>query len=57
MSNEKKPETPEDKFNAAVREKVLAGLTKDQAIEVIKAQAAHDAELEKAAKKAAPAKT
>lgn len=40
-----KTETAEEKFAAAVREKVLAGLTKEQAIEVLKAQAEHDAKL------------
>ena len=47
------PETFEEKHAEVIREKVRAGLTRSQAIEVIKAQLAHDQALAAAAKPAA----
>jgi hypothetical protein len=49
---ESKAETFEEIHHAEIREKLLAGLTKDQAIAVVRAQLAHDETLKKAAKPA-----
>ncbi len=52
MPNDTKP-TPEQLRNKLISEKMQAGLTRDQAIEVIDRQADYDAELAKAANKKA----
>jgi hypothetical protein len=49
---ESKAETFEEIHAAEIREKLLAGLTKDQAIAVVRAQLAHDEAIKKAAKAA-----
>ena len=52
-----KPEAaPKGTDEQAIAEKVKAGLTRAQAIEVLQAQAAHDASLAPAEKKAAKGK-
>lgn len=45
------PPTFDELHATVIREKVLAGLTREQAIEVVKAQLAHDAALAAAAAK------
>lgn len=45
------PPTFDELHAPVIREKVLLGLTRDQAIEVVKAQLAHDAALAAAAAK------
>jgi hypothetical protein len=48
------PKTLEEIHADVIREKIRAGLTKEQAIEVVKAQIAWDAEQARTAKNAKP---
>ncbi|MCC6235716.1 MAG: hypothetical protein IT580_23970 [Verrucomicrobiales bacterium] len=50
------PPTFEELHAAVIREKVQVGLAREQAIDVVKAQLAHDATLAAAAAAASPAK-
>lgn len=51
-----KPKTFEELHAETLKEKIAAGLSREQAVEVIKAQLANDAEVEAAEKKKAEKK-